>query len=70
MLGIDRRSVQNFDWMLFGLTVILATAGIVNLIAPDERLMVSAFAEGPDAELFLLDLDRGAVWEVVPPAEE
>ncbi len=33
MLGVDRRSVQNFDWMLLGLTGILTTAGIVNLIS-------------------------------------
>jgi rod shape determining protein RodA len=31
MLGVDRRSVQNFDWMLFGLVVTLVTVGIVNL---------------------------------------
>ena len=30
MLGIDRRSVQNFDWTLLAL-VLLSTAGLVNL---------------------------------------
>jgi len=33
VLGIDRRSVQNFDWMLLGLVTLLATAGIVNLVS-------------------------------------
>lgn len=33
MLGIDRRSIQNFDWMLLGLVTLLSAAGIVNLIS-------------------------------------
>lgn len=33
MLGIDRRLVQNFDWMLLSLVIVLATMGIVNLIS-------------------------------------
>src|SRR5262245_15760151 len=39
LLGIDRRSVQNFDWTLLGLIVLLSAAGLVNLYsatwAPD-----------------------------------
>jgi rod shape determining protein RodA len=31
MFGIDRRLVQNFDWMLLGLIALLACMGIVNL---------------------------------------
>jgi len=31
LLGIDRRSVQNFDWTLLGLIVLLVAAGLVNL---------------------------------------
>jgi rod shape determining protein RodA len=31
VLGIDRRSVQNFDWVLFGLVVVLVSIGLVNL---------------------------------------
>jgi rod shape determining protein RodA len=31
MLGIDRRSIQNFDWTLLGLVILLAGAGLVNL---------------------------------------
>ena len=30
---IDRRSVQNFDWVLFGLCTVLITFGIVNLMS-------------------------------------
>jgi len=33
MLGIDRRSIQNFDWVLFGLAALLVGCGIVNLIS-------------------------------------
>lgn len=33
MWGIDRRVVQNFDWMLFGLVFSLVAIGIVNLIS-------------------------------------
>jgi rod shape determining protein RodA len=31
VLGVDRRSLQNFDWMLLGLTAALVTIGFVNL---------------------------------------
>jgi rod shape determining protein RodA len=31
MLGIDRRSIQNFDWTLLALIAVLAAAGLVNL---------------------------------------
>jgi rod shape determining protein RodA len=31
LLGIDRRSIQNFDWTLLGLIVLLSIAGLVNL---------------------------------------
>ena len=33
MLGIDRRSVQNFDWMLLALTAALVAVGFVNLFS-------------------------------------
>jgi rod shape determining protein RodA len=33
VLGIDRRTVQNFDWMLFGLVVVLVGIGLVNLVS-------------------------------------
>jgi rod shape determining protein RodA len=33
MFGIDRRLVQNFDWMLLGLVLLLAAMGIVNLVS-------------------------------------
>lgn len=31
MLGVDRRSVQNFDWVLFGLVTAIVIVGLVNL---------------------------------------
>ncbi len=33
MLRIDRRSIQNFDWMLLGLVVVLVVFGLVNLLS-------------------------------------
>ena len=33
MLRIDRRSIQNFDWMLLGLVVVLVGFGLVNLLS-------------------------------------
>jgi rod shape determining protein RodA len=33
MLGIDRRSIQNFDWVMFGLGSVLIMCGIVNLMS-------------------------------------
>ena len=33
MLRIDRRSIQNFDWVLLGLVVLLLTLGLVNLLS-------------------------------------
>jgi hypothetical protein len=31
MLGIDRRSIQDFDWTLLALILLHSTAGLVNL---------------------------------------
>ena len=31
VLRIDRRSAQNFDWLLLGLTVLLVGLGLANL---------------------------------------
>ncbi|MFP8877864.1 MAG: rod shape-determining protein RodA, partial [Myxococcota bacterium] len=31
MLTVDRRLIQHFDWMLFGLVALLLVMGIVNL---------------------------------------
>lgn len=33
MLRIDRRSIQNFDWVFLGLILLLAGAGVVNLVS-------------------------------------
>jgi cell division protein FtsW (lipid II flippase) len=33
MPGIDRRLIQNFEWPLFTMTLMLAGIGIVNLIS-------------------------------------
>ena len=33
MFGIDRRSIQNFDWVLLGIIAVLLLCGIVNLMS-------------------------------------
>jgi rod shape determining protein RodA len=33
MPAIDRRLIQNFDWLLFGLAALLTLAGLVNLFS-------------------------------------
>jgi len=45
MLGIDRRTVQNFDWVLFGLVGTLIACGLVNLTSAShagDDLLLSA----------------------------
>ena len=61
MLGIDRRSIQNFDWTLLALIAVLITAGLVNLHS------ATATAEGLSDEMRrqLLSLAIGATVAVV-----
>ena len=32
-MGVDRRSLQNFDWVLFGAVAVLVTLGLINLVS-------------------------------------
>lgn len=68
MLRIDRRSAQNFDWLLLGLTVILVGAGLGNLLsathaggidgmAPEMRRQLSALAVGTVALITAVAID-------------
>ena len=66
MLGIDRRSVQNFDWMLLGLILILGTAGLVNLysatftpdgLSDEVRRQLLSFGVGTAAAFVLTVVD-------------
>jgi rod shape determining protein RodA len=57
LLGIDRRSVQNFDWALLGLICVLATFGIVNLYSA--TYTTGGFSD--EVRRQLLSLGLGAV---------
>ena len=54
MLGIDRRSIQNFDWTLLGLICVLATFGIVNLYSA--TYTSAGFSDEVRRQLFSLGL--------------
>ncbi len=52
MPRIDRRSVQNFDWVLLGLTVVLLFMGFVNLVSATNA--GAEIARAVDRQLFSL----------------
>ena len=57
MPPIDRRSIQNFDWLLLGLALVLIAMGLVNLVSAThtgsgishqvDRQLVSLAVDGP-----------------------
>jgi len=66
LLGIDRRLLQNFDWVLLALIVLLIGAGIVNLnsathaaagLADEVRRQLLAIAVGSVAFLVTMTID-------------
>ena len=46
MLGVDRRSLQNFDWMLFGMVAALRGIGLANLYSATQ----AGVGRRPEAE--------------------
>jgi len=66
MLGVDRRSVQNFDWLLFGLVAALCALGLLNLassthveasMSGEMRRQLISLSLGAAALLFTLVVD-------------
>lgn len=68
MLRIDRRSAQNFDWLLLGLTVLLVGLGLGNLLsathagggegmAPEMRRQLTALAVATVALIAAVAID-------------
>jgi rod shape determining protein RodA len=57
MFGIDRRLLQNFDWMLLGLVILLAALGIVNLISA--TAVADGISETVRRQLFSMGLGVG-----------
>jgi len=59
LLGIDRRLLQNFDWMLFGLVGLLAAMGIINLISATH--VETGLSEEVRRQLLSLGVGAGAL---------
>ena len=60
MLGVDRRLIQNFDWMLLSIVTLLATMGMVNLYSATHT--PDGLSEEMRRQLFALGLGTaGAV---------
>jgi rod shape determining protein RodA len=59
MPAIDRRLLQNFDWMLFGLVLFLVTVGVVNLYS--STFSPSGISDELRRQLFSLGLGVGAM---------
>lgn len=54
MLRVDRRSVQNFDWVLIGLLGLLITMSIVNLVSATAAGVEGGSGDIVDRQLFAL----------------
>jgi rod shape determining protein RodA len=66
MFAIDRRLIQNFDWMLLGLVIVLAGMGLVNLfssthegagLSDEMRRQLLSFGVGGTAALITTAID-------------
>ena len=66
MLGVDRRSLQNFDWVLFGLLSVLVVVGLVNLASSTHtdagmsealRRQLASFGIGVVALVLVVSID-------------
>ncbi|MBW2313608.1 MAG: rod shape-determining protein RodA [Deltaproteobacteria bacterium] len=78
MLRIDRRSAQNFDWLLLGLTVVLVGMGLANLwsathsgpggMAPEVRRQLTALAIGTMALVAAVAVDYRHLQRLAMPA--
>jgi rod shape determining protein RodA len=78
VLRIDRRSAQNFDWLLLGLTTLLVGFGLANLLsathsvagdgmAPEMRRQLSALAIGTVALIVAVAVDYRHLLRLAPP---
>ena len=63
MMGVDRRALQNFDWVLFGLVVTLVTLGFTNLVSATHA--TSGMSDEVRRQLFSLGLGVAALVGVV-----
>jgi rod shape determining protein RodA len=79
VLRIDRRSAQNFDWLLLGLTVLLVGMGLANLasathagagdgMAPELRRQLTALGIGTVALIAAVAVDYRRLQRLAMPA--
>jgi rod shape determining protein RodA len=54
LLSIDRRSIQNFDWIFLGIVVVLILCGLVNLVSATHAGVESGLSEGVRRQLMAL----------------
>lgn len=62
-MGVDRRALQNFDWVLFGLVVTLVALGFTNLVSSTHAL--SGMSDEVRRQLFSLALGIAGLVVVV-----
>jgi len=65
MLGVDRRSIQNFDWVLFGLASVLISCGIVNLMSASHAGDATLLTSTVRRQLMALGVGGGVIAVVV-----
>jgi rod shape determining protein RodA len=56
MLRIDRRSIQNFDWVLLGMIALLVVAGMVTLVAATAAGVAEGISPIVDRQLMTLGI--------------
>jgi rod shape determining protein RodA len=62
-VAVDRRALQNFDWVLFGLVAALVCAGFVNLVSSTHA--ADGVSDEVRRQLFSLGLGMAALFVVV-----
>jgi rod shape determining protein RodA len=62
-MAVDRRALQNFDWVLFGLVAALVCAGFVNLVSSTHA--ADGVSDEVRRQLFSLGLGMAALFVVV-----
>ena len=67
MLGIDRRVVQNFDWVFFGIAALLILAGLINLASATFDGSPDFLSESVRRQLFALAVGGGVLLVIEEP---
>jgi len=62
MLTVDRRSIQNFDWVLVGLVVLLAGLGVLNLASATAAGVEGGMSDIVRRQLIVMGVGVGVVF--------